>query len=1149
MPPSLLSAAPTARLSAEGEWVDFRDERYYRISDAHLMPPFLMNLVSASDLWMFVASNGALTAGRRDADGALFPYQTVDRIYDSAGVIGPATLLQIETSTGRITWEPFAPGRPHDAAVRQTLYKNVVGDRLWLEEEHATLGLIFRYGWSSATEQGFVRECELINQGNLPVTISVLDGLRHLLPAGIGQRLQAASSNLADAYKTAELRPGTTFAIYALSSGIVDRPMPIECLRASTVWSRGLPGATLLLSDAQVPLWRAGRPVSAERSGRGRRGAYWLAATVDLAPGQVERWCMVADTGLDQGTVTRRCDAIADTDPPADCRRATDELRALIDAADGGQAGGDETLSAHHAANVLFNLLRGGTFVTGGTVPRDDFIAHLGHHNHAAATRHATALRTLPDSPDRSTFLRQIDQQSDPDLTRIAREYLPLAFSRRHGDPSRPWNRFSIRLRDDQGRRLLTHEGNWRDIFQNWEALCLSYPSFLDAVIAKFLNASTADGFNPYRISQNGIDWEVPDPEDPWSSIGYWGDHQVIYLLKLLEWSHRLSPHALPAALREPAYSYANVPYRLVDYERMRESPRDTIHFDRARHRTIEERIGREGADARLVADPTGRVLHVSLIEKLLVLINARLTHLIPDGGIWMNTQRPEWNDANNALVGYGVSVVTLAYLRRLLAHVRRVFGPALGPEPIVVSAPVANLTRTLHAILIRHGRDETPGPRDAPQRRAMVDELATAGSHYRQQVYEDGLAHSSTLDPAAINDLWVRAQTLVDESLRANQRADGLFHAYNLLEFTPSPAGLALHRLPLMLEGQVAVLSAGSLSPSEVVALLEALRHSALHRPDQHSYLLYPNRELPGFLERNIIPPHHRKDCPLLAELLAAGHRRLVEQDAGGALRFQADIVNDEILQARLDELARDPRWTESVATHRQTVEAIHEEVFRHRAYTGRSGSMFGFEGLGSIYWHMVAKLLLAVQETLLASEAAPEQARLIELYYDIRAGLGFNKSPAEYGAFPTDPYSHTPGHAGAQQPGMTGQVKEEILTRFGELGVEINDGRVAFRPRLLRAREFASIPGTFTAHNLAGQKVTHDLPAHALAFTYAGVPVIYRLGPGPAEIRVEAQDATWTASPGTTLSAAQSASLFARAGQVRRIEVKLGETYRPLT
>ena len=61
-------------------------------------------------------------------------------------------------------------------------------------------------------------------------------------------------------------------------------------------------------------------------------------------------------------------------------------------------------------------------------------------------------------------------------------------------------------------------------------------------MISKFLNASTADGYNPYRITSDGIDWETIEPDNPWSFIGYWGDHQVIYLLKLLEISRRSLP-------------------------------------------------------------------------------------------------------------------------------------------------------------------------------------------------------------------------------------------------------------------------------------------------------------------------------------------------------------------------------------------------------------------------------------------------------------------------------------------------------------------------------------------------------------------------------------------------------------------------------
>lgn len=66
-------------------------------------------------------------------------------------------------------------------------------------------------------------------------------------------------------------------------------------------------------------------------------------------------------------------------------------------------------------------------------------------------------------------------------------------------------------------------------------------------------------------------------------------------------------------------------------------------------------------------------------------------------------------------------------------------------------------------------------------------------------------------------------------------------------------------------------------------------------------------------------------------------------------------------------------------------------------------------------------------------------------EAYYNMRDG-----------AFPTDPYSHTPWGKGAKQPGMTGQVKKELLTRLGELGLFVRHGRIHFAPTLLCDDEF---------------------------------------------------------------------------------------------
>ncbi|GAG57098.1 unnamed protein product, partial [marine sediment metagenome] len=167
----------------------------------------------------------------------------------------------------------------------------------------------------------------------------------------------------------------------------------------------------------------------------------------------------------------------------------------------------------------------------------------------------------LPESLKYEALCQAIEARGDRDLKRLCLEYLPLTFSRRHGDPSRPWNLFSINIKDHNGNKLLYYQGNWRDIFQNWEALSLSYPDYISGMIAKFLNASTADGYNPYRITREGIDWEVPDPGNPWANIGYWGDHQVIYLNKLMEVSQNFYPKRLTKWLSEEMFAYANVPY------------------------------------------------------------------------------------------------------------------------------------------------------------------------------------------------------------------------------------------------------------------------------------------------------------------------------------------------------------------------------------------------------------------------------------------------------------------------------------------------------------------------------------------------------------------------------------------------------------
>jgi hypothetical protein len=1146
--PLLAPAGPSDGLT------DVFGGRYYRIARNETLPTFFMNVVSASDLWLFLASNGGLTAGRINPEHALFPYLPVDKIYDSAAHTGPVTALWVRRNGQPVLWEPFAGHTGRLYTITRCLYKSLEGDRVWFEETNHDLALTFRYGWSTAADHGLIRRSELENLGARQVSVRLLDGLRNLLPPGVHLSLQSTSSSLVDAYKTAESLPDSPLALYSLAADITDRPLPVESLRTAAVWSEGLPGARILLSETQFPHFLAGGTPTAESRRRGIRQAYALTTEIVVAPRATQRWVIVADTNLSHADVAARCAALARGPQTPGVLAAADAssrlLRSLVAAADGLQAGAAETTTAHHFANVLFNIMRGGLFATGYTIPAEDFAGYLRIRHRAMAERHAALLAALPDPVGRADLLARAAATGDADLERLALEYLPLTFSRRHGDPSRPWNRFHIRVRDQHGRRVLAHEGNWRDIFQNWEALCLSYPDYFESIIAKFVNASTADGYNPYRVTHAGFNWEEPEPGNPWASIGYWGDHQTIYLLKLLEWSGRFHPGLLHAWLRRALFSYANVPYRIAGYAALCRDPRNTILFDAAKHHAIEESVAQLGADARLIRRPDGSVLHVNLAEKLLLLVLTRLTNFVPGGGIWMNTQRPDWNDANNALVGYGVSLVTLCYLRRFLAHLDREIMSVLGDAPLPVSAPLVPLaTKVLSALESHRGLLDSPEIA-AVARRGLVDALGAAGSDYRETIYRDGPGTANNLAPEQFRSLVRLALKFVDHTLRANRRPDGLFHSYNVLEFAESPARLELLPLPLMLEGQVAVLSSGLLAPAEAAGLLEALRHSPLYRADQHSYLLYPDRELPGFLDRNHVPGEAVDASPLLHKLLAAGDPRLVLKDATGRHRFHPDIVNHAALAARLAELGAEPRWQRLVRDETPQLHEIFERVFHHRAFTGRSGTMFGYEGLGCIYWHMVTKLLLAAQENLELALAASDQAapRLTVLYHDIRSGLGFNKSPAAYGAFPTDPYSHTPGHSGAQQPGMTGQVKEEILTRNGELGVTIAQGRLGFAPAFLLAGEFITTPVSFTCFNLAEEEISLELPPGSLAFTVFGVPVIYHCDGGDARIVVHNRDSS-RAIAGSTLDQATSARLFARDGSVTHLEVHLGAAYQPCT
>jgi hypothetical protein len=1129
-----------ARGPVESEgYVELFGRRFFRIDEYDRMAPFFMTVVGAGDVWLFVSSTGGLTAGRVAPDSALFPYYTDDKVAESAGRTGGLSLLRVtRPGSGEVLWEP-STSTPVGGA-RRALYKDIEGTALVFEETRADLGLRMRVTWQTGSRFGIVRTCELTNIGDVECAIELLDGLVNVLPAGVDVDSQNRLSNLLDAYKRAEVDERTGLGMFWLSSRLTDLAEPSESLYANVVWHVGLGDVDHLISPQQLPAFRRGGPVVAERDVRGQRGAYLVHDRISLAPAEQRTWSVVGDVDLDAAKVVEMRDLLTRPEElavllEADVRANRDGLDRILASSDGFQSTGEELATAHHTANVLFNVMRGGVPADGYRIEARDVRAFIQERSPVTAARCAALLADMPEHLTLGSLLDGARASRDPDLHRLALEYLPLTFSRRHGDPSRPWNKFQISLRDENDEPQLNFQGNWRDIFQNWEALAWSFPEYLESMVAVFVDATTADGYNPYRISRSGVDWEVPEPENPFANIGYWSDHQIIYLLRLLETSARFHPGALTDMLDAAIFTHADVPYRIADYDRILADPFVTITFDEDHEALVAARVARLGADGRLVHGADGELVRVTLAEKLLLLLLAKLVNLVPEGGIWMNTQRPEWNDANNALVGRGLSVVTLAQLRRYVEFVRELIAADMH-----VTVELAHLLDTVSQALLAHQVHLDHGFSDGA-RRAFMDDLGSLGSAYRARVYAGFSGARTVVTGGQVQSLLDAALAYIDASLRANRRDDGLYHSYNILDLSDGAA--SIRRLPEMLEGQVAMLSSGELGAQEALALLAGLRASALYRADQHSYTLYPDKDLAGFLDRNTFPAGRAESCPVVAALVAAGDRSLVVADVHGDLHFAADIRNARDVQDALDRLVADPDLGEVAEASRAELLDIFEEVFTHAEFTGRSGSFFAYEGLGSIYWHMVSKLLLAVQETVERAVADGESGAtvraLIDAYEDVRAGLGYCKAAEVYGAFPTDPYSHTPAGHGARQPGMTGQVKEEVLTRLGELGLRVEGGQIVFRPIQLRATEWRETPATFEYVDVLGHAGTVDLMPGSLAFTFCQVPVVYRQADA-LRARVVRADGTAVECPDGRIPADLSASIFGRRGEVDLIEVR---------
>ena len=117
------------------EPVTIDNRAYFKITNCDKMRPFFMSIVSDSNHWMFISSNGGLTAGRKNAEYALFPYYSDDKITESSEITGAKSIFQVKKGGEQFIWEPFSIRFQDNFKTRTNLYKSIYGNAVIFEEE------------------------------------------------------------------------------------------------------------------------------------------------------------------------------------------------------------------------------------------------------------------------------------------------------------------------------------------------------------------------------------------------------------------------------------------------------------------------------------------------------------------------------------------------------------------------------------------------------------------------------------------------------------------------------------------------------------------------------------------------------------------------------------------------------------------------------------------------------------------------------------------------------------------------------------------------------------------------------------------------------------------------------------------------------
>jgi len=300
-------------------------------------------------------------------------------------------------------------------------------------------------------------------------------------------------------------------------------------------------------------------------------------------------------------------------------------------------------------------------------------------------------------------------------------------FSRKHGDPERDYNFFSI-----AGEYYSQGNGNYRDVCQNRRNDVFFCPGVGDFNVRQFYNLVQMDGYNPLEIRPNTfvidpnnqdaarkvlhtvlgdhgapVEKVIARPYTPGQitntiaihSLAVSGDEEALVEQLLMlstqqqeagfgegywsdHWDYNLdlvNNYLLIYPEKKKELLFGNCDYRYYDSVGVVRPRRDTYVLSRGNVRQYgaiehsEEKASRPGFDPKgtnWLKDRNGNIVTTTLFGKMLTLAVNKFALLDNQGlGIEFEGGKPGWNDAMNGLPGlFGSSMPETMELRRLLS-------------------------------------------------------------------------------------------------------------------------------------------------------------------------------------------------------------------------------------------------------------------------------------------------------------------------------------------------------------------------------------------------------------------------------------------------------------------------------------------------